>query len=303
MRSVEEREANRAALRSFVRTRDGYMEMRKALEGRLGLKADGTPKKDFVSNVPHGDRLILEEHREAIIGYQKGCERDIKRLLKSEPLYTEWLVKIPGVDYMTAGYIIGEYSTDPQKLKTVSSMWQFAGLALGPVKGRKKVGKGKKAKIVVTDTLIRGDRLTKGFLSPFNQKLRSVLLGSTADSMIKCAGTRQALCPYRKFYVNYKTRLENSDREVSHYGKKVPWKDVNKQHRHDAAKRYMIKMFLKDVYNIWLPMLGREPRPPFDEERLEREHHGNTSIPYYKDSDTSIDPSIIPDSSNCSLYV
>ena len=303
MRSVEEREANRSALRSFVRTRNGYMEMRKALEGRLGLKADGTSKKDFVSNVPHGDRMVLEKHREAMLTNQKGCEKDIKRLLKSEPLYTEWLKHIPGVDYMTTGYIIGEYSTDPQKLKTVSSMWQFAGLSNGLVKGRKKVGKGKKAKIVVTDTLIRGDRLAKGFISPFNQKLRSVLLGSTADSMIKCAGTRQALCPYRKFYVDYKHRLESSDREVSHYGKMVPWKDVNKQHRHDAAKRYMIKMFLKDVYNVWLPMLGREPRPPFDEWKLGKEHHGDCSIPYYNGQDVSIDPSIIPDNSNCSLYV
>ena len=93
--------------------------------------------------------------------------------------------------------------------------------------------------------MVRGDKLTPGHVSPFNQKLRTALVGVLADGFIK-----QQNYYAMEFYYPYKARLEQEENEVLHIGKDVKWKDVSKGHRDRAAKRYMIKMFIKDLYGM-----------------------------------------------------
>jgi len=75
-----------------------------------------------------------------------------------------------------------------------------------------------------------------------------------------------------EFYYPYKNRLENSSREVKHGKFMVPWKDVSNGHRDAAAKRYMIKMFLQDLYVAWRNIAGLPTRVPYAEEYLGKVH-------------------------------
>jgi hypothetical protein len=52
--------------------------------------------------------------------------------------------------------------------------------------------------------------------------------------------------PYREIYDNYKHRLQNS----------ANWKDRTDGNRHRAALRYMVKMFILDLYHVWRKFRG-----------------------------------------------
>jgi hypothetical protein len=62
--------------------------------------------------------------------------------------------------------------------------------------------------------------------------------------------------------MNYKNRLANEE----------GWKDESDGHRDHAAKRYMVKMFLKDLYVAWRTMEGLPVRVPYQEEYLNHVH-------------------------------
>jgi hypothetical protein len=80
-----------------------------------------------------------------------------------------------------------------------------------------------------------------------------------------------------EFYYPYKLRLENEDSIVINEGKArkgdgKPWKEVSKGHRNNAAIRYMVKMFIKDLYAAWREIEGLPVRVPYAEEYLGKKH-------------------------------
>ena len=90
----------------------------------------------------------------------------------------------------------------------------------------------------------------------FNPFLKTKLVGVLAASFLKAGGD------YSKIYNDYKHRLESRD----------DWKEESKGHRHNAALRYMIKMFLADLYNVARPLAGLPVAPTYQEEKLGRKH-------------------------------
>lgn len=289
--SREEYEQLRREVRLEVRTREDFQSMRKRTDNRLGRKADGTDQ-----DLSHATERMPGEltNKEFIAGISDGCremevtlEKSLAKKLTREPVYNSFLSKIKGVGPIAAGYIISELNIF--KADTVSKMWQYTGLNPDMVRGKKliekkdykesdgqligeqttmgKDGKEKEMYLVLTDTMIRADKLTEHFVSPFNQGLRTALVGVLADGFIKCRS------PYRQYYDDYKNRLENSDKPVMHCGKMTPWKDVSLGHRDRAAKRYMIKRFLADLYNAWRPCYGLSVRPSYQEEKLGHKHN------------------------------
>lgn len=63
---------------------------------------------------------------------------------------------------------------------------------------------------------------------------------------------------YAEVYYGYRNRLENS----LHHSEKTP------KHKHNMAVRYMIKIFLNDLYKEWRRMDGHEVYAPYEEEKL-----------------------------------
>ena len=281
---------NQEALKIIVRAREDAQRSRKAMDNRLGRKADGTAQKtqdenSFISEDVDTFNRMAEHAREQ----EKECDKALEKILKRFPIYNEWLSLVKGVGPGAAAYILSEF--DIEIATTISKMWQFSGMNPGMKRGKMRIAKkkykpemgdivkeiknirsGETDYLITSHTMIRGDRLTEGFVSPFNKILKTRLLGILAPGFIK------AKSPYAfEYYYPYKERLTNEDNIIINDGKArkddgKAWKDVSKGHRDNAAKRYMIKMFLKDLYVAWRSIEGLDVRVPYAEEFLEKKH-------------------------------
>jgi len=281
---------NQQALKIYVRARENFQAMRKRMDNRLAIKADGTDQKVQDERLfPAEDTKNFKEIAQSAREQEKEIEKMLKKILKKFPVYVEWLSIIKGIGPVSAGYLLSEF--DIQIATTVSKMWQYAGLNPGLVNGKKRVSSkkyqesmGKIIKelpniknkgvdyIIETNEMIRGDKATEGFVLPYNKNLRVHLLGVMADGFVKHQNS-YAL----EFYYPYKTRLENESNIIVNEGKArkddgKAWKDVSKGHRDNAAKRYMVKKFLIDFYVAWRTIEGLDVRVPYAEEFLGKKH-------------------------------
>ena len=247
-------------IRALIRARDDFQSMRKRMDNRIGRKADGTAQ-----NIDDGrqygsiDSQIMLDSANVAREQETRIEKEIKAELKKSAIYTEFLSKVKGCGPVSCAWIIAEY--DIHLADTVSKLWQFTGLNPGLVRGRVANGRGKWK---LSDTMVKGDKLTAGFLAPFNKRLRTAMVGVLADSFIKSKSE------YAKYYYDFKTRLENENGMIE--GGKTTWAETSKAHRDRAAKRYMIKMFLRDLYVAWRTLEGLPVRPPYQEEYLGHKH-------------------------------
>lgn len=287
------------AVRLIVRTREDFQKIRKAINNRLGLKKvklvgkAGEERLVYeMQNIEKRD--FKEDDRENLIYLslqamldERKAEKVLTTVLKRFKVYNEFLntPKAPGCGDIVSGWMLAEYDIDI--VSTVSKMWQFSGLNPGLIFGKKSVKKkeykesmgevvgtlpkakdGSERLIVLTRELVRGDRPTPGFLLPYNANLKRVLMGILPDAMIKGQGLY-----VKNYYYPMKTRLANSDREVMHLKKMVPWKNVSDGHRDFAAKRYMVKMFVLDFQVAWRTAEGLPVRKPYAEEYLGKRHN------------------------------
>jgi len=281
---------NQKALRMYVRTREDYQASRKRIDNRLGRKADGSHQKVQDSHIFSGEDIEnFTDLAKQAKDQEKSIEKMLKKVLERFPIYTSWLKDVKGIGEVGAGWLIGEF--DIFVATTVSKMWQYSGFNPGLVRGKKRIAKAKykaemgeiisemdniksggKDYIIQSNEMIRGDRPTEGFVLPYNKNLRTHLIGVMAPNFVK-QQTNYAL----EFYYPYKTRLENEESIVINTGKErkgdgKAWKDVSKGHRNNAALRYMMKMFLKDLYVAWRDIEGLPVRPSYAEEYLGKKH-------------------------------
>lgn len=243
-------------LRYWVRQYEDVQNTRIRTCNRLNLKKNGEKTAKPLGLAQY--EAIGEHHDtqqmdlETAWQWEKRLLDEISSVLEDFPIWSEFLKNVCGVGPVLAGWIIAEY--DIEKATTVSKLWAYTGVAPGLVYGRKFDKKNKQ--YIQTQDLIPRDRLTPGYLSPFNKKLRSKMCGVLAASFLRSGS------PYRQFYDNYKHRLEA----------KEGWKDEKPGHRDKAAKRYMIKQFLRDLYVAWRTIEGLPVRKPYEEEYLGKRH-------------------------------
>ena len=293
MKTINELEPNLAklknGLRALVRAREDFQAMRKRMDNRLGRKADGSEQnigeREFDISHVENFSSVSQAAREQ----EKEIEKMLRKTLKLFPVYTKFLSDVKGVGEVMAGWIISEI--DIYKATAVSKIWQYAGLNPSLVRGKKSVSKksykpemgeivsemenirsGEMDYVIITDDQVKGDRPTEGYILPYNKNLRTKLMGILADGFIKSQSS-YAL----EFYYPYKARLEKEDGIFNDYGRAKKdsgkkWSEVSKGHRDMAAKRYMIKMFLRDLYVAWREIEGLPVRPPYEDEYLGRRH-------------------------------
>lgn len=87
----------------------------------------------------------------------------------------------------------------------------------------------------------------------FNPFLKTKLIGVLAPSFIKLSNPI-----YAPIYRGYKHRLESNPAH----------QEKSKGHRDNMAKRYMIKIFLIDLYKAWRTIEGLPVTPPYHEGKL-----------------------------------
>lgn len=275
--------AEREKIRAMVRTLYDYQDMRLRTAGRLRLKADDSYQTEENQSVPvMVDREIpaLVDIKDETREIENRLAKAIKKEIESLPIWEAFFDGVKGCGPLMAAACIAEF--DIERATTVSKMWQFAGLNPGEVRAKKieKVtkktdtskairtfenAKGEKCMIVESEIMVRGDRLTPGCVAPYNSWLRTKLVGVLAGCMIKCQSS-YAL----DFYYPYKARLEQEQNCITGTDKK--WAEESKGHRDMAAKRYMIKQFLKDLYVAWRTLEGLPVREPYQVEYLGKRH-------------------------------
>lgn len=218
----------------------------KSLRSEYKRIADGVSKinpKKFV-----GENLISSFAEWALIGqYEKlvrAEEENMKELtaiLKSVPIYTEFLLHVKGCGPAMSGVIISEI--DIHKAKYPSSLQMYAGLDVVVDDEGNGRGRSKRSEHLIDKEYTAKDGTVKTKKSiTYNPFLKTKLCGVLAPSFIKAGKDN----PYSKIYYDYKNRLEN---HPAH-------KDKTKLHRNNMALRYAVKRFLVDLHIAWRTLEG-----------------------------------------------
>lgn len=186
-----------------------------------------------------------------LVQSEKTHFKRLEKALEEYPIYTAFLKKTKGIGPAMAGVIISEI--DINKAAYPSSLWKYAGLDVAPDgKGRSRKKEHLEEKTYIDKN---GEIATKKGIT-FNPFLKTKLLGVLGPSFLKCKG------PYSDIYYNYRNRLENHPNHA----------EKSKGHRHNMAIRYMIKMFLLNLYKEWRTLEGLTVNPPYETAKLQHEH-------------------------------
>lgn len=188
--------------------------------------------------------VITDLFEYELIGYysrlldsEEQLGKGIAHAVKLFPIWDVFLKNVKGCGPAMAAVCISEL--DPHKARHISSYWKYAGLDVaGDGKGRSR----KKEHLVEVDYTNKDGEASKRVGITFNPFLKTKLVGVLGSCFLRSGGD------YKLIYEGYKHRLECREE----------YKDDTKGHRHNMAIRYMIKMFLKD---LWLEMRKIEGLP------------------------------------------
>lgn len=208
------------------------------------------------------------------------AEKELKRHLRGFPVYEDWLKKQPGVGTKISGVIIA--SVDIHKCNTVSQLWSYCGLAVVDGHSQRRVRGQKanynpwlKAKLlkVMGDNLIRYSKLDED----------GTYVRSTTKKPIHKTES------WRRYYDQYKHRQQSKRIPVcmacegkgkidkkkcancEGTGGPAPW-GKSDGHRHNAARRYMVKIFMQELWLRWREIEGLEVNVPYAEAYLDMKH-------------------------------
>ena len=221
-------------------------------EGVASFPRQATFKGDEV--ISDYTELCLVDNYLELEAQEKSHFRRLGNILKDYPVYTEFLEGVTGVGPAMAGVMLSEI--DITKAEYPSSLHKYAGLDVA------SDGQGRSRKKEHLEDSEYTDKegkvqIKKGIT--FNPFLKTKLVGVLGSSFIKQSPDK---CVYRKIYDDYKHRLEHMDAH----------KEKSKGHRHNMAVRYMIKMFLVDLYNAWRRIEGLPVAPTYSEAKLGKVH-------------------------------
>lgn len=193
----------------------------------------------------------LTGHYLRLLDDEENMGKIVKRMVVTFPIWDGFMKDVKGCGPAMAGVILSEL--DPHKARHVSSFWRYAGLDVAEDgQGRSR----KKEHLIDTEYLSKdGELKTKKGIT-FNPFLKTKLVGVLGTSFLRSNS------PYRQVYDGYKHRLEH---HVDH-------KDKPKGHKHNMAIRYMIKMFLKDLWLEWRQIEGLPITPDYAEAKLGLKH-------------------------------
>lgn len=302
-------------LKNAVRLFYDLQELRMQAGNRSARKTKDTTLDDE-------DKAFLADTKKRLSELERCALKEVTRLLKYQPIW-DYLQEIRGVGPTIAGVLISEI--DIRRCNTVSQLWAYCGLAVGPDGKATRKRKGEKLSynpwLKTKVVKVLGDSFIKscawdadvGYCTAAaaRDEVGEVITYTDEEGKVRKKMTRvplpEGIVPYRKFYDARKTRQENTrvdtcmacdgkhtviriDREEDtapgvkkprmnipcpncEGGTKKPMWGASKEHRHKDAVRYMVKMFLLDLWVAWRKLEGLDVRVPYAEEYLNRKHH------------------------------
>lgn len=235
-----------------------YRKMMDSLAGKFPKPADFTGDEVISSFT---ELCVIQSYVETEAAEKANFKR-VESALEVFPIYTEFLRDVRGIGPMMAGVIVSEF--DIRRAKYPSSLWAYAGLDVaGDGMGRSR----KKEHLVDREYQDKDGKTQTRVGITFNPWLKTKLIGVLASSFIKSKS------PWREIYDDYKHRLESHAKWGTH-NDKVKDGDVrtSKGRRDAMAKRYMVKMFLIELYKRWRAIEGLVVYPPYHEAKLGLKH-------------------------------
>lgn len=285
--SQKEEEAEAETTKYLEQIRDCYSRI-----------ADGVTRvkpKQFVAEGLIGTyaEYVMTSTYLTLIKEEEYMIAQLKHFLADFPIYTEFLVDVKGCGDLMSTIIITEL--DIYVARYPSSFWKYAGLDV-VVNAETGAGEGRSRKahhLVDMEYKDReGKEATRKSIT-YNPWLKTKLIGVLGGGMLK-AGIRNAkeiavddkgnviidsktkkpkkvvtldasgdkiqtvTSKYARVYLDYKNRLINHPRHM----------EKTDAHRHNMAVRYMVKIFLADLYVAWKGLEGLEIKPPYAEAKL-----------------------------------
>jgi hypothetical protein len=247
---------------SYKRLTDGVARNR-TLPDRRGFVGDA-----LISS--HAELALI--HQYISLDRQEGqLFRIIEPTLELFPIYTEFLAKQRGVGVQMAAILITYL--DPHKARHPSSFWRYSGLDIGP----DGAGRSRREAHLIDHAYIdkNGAEKTRRGLT-YNPLLKTKLMGVLATSFLRSSS------PWRDTYDGYKHRLQTDP-----HREKITVDEWKKLHRagedvsklwtpsriNHASLRYMVKMFLLDMWREWRKLEGLPwERGSYAEEKLGMRH-------------------------------
>lgn len=245
-----------------------------------GITRGLLPKKEDFK----GDEVISEYAELCLIHdylkmeEQEGVNFDhLEEALEEFPIYMKFLKNIRGIGGRMSGVLISEI--DIHKARYPSSLWKYAGLDVAPDgRGRSR----RKEHLVKVQYKNKSGKMAEKNSITFNSFLKTKIVGVLGNNLI-----RQNDGKYREAYNNYKLRMENhvdwgtqNDKVKLLDDEGKPKKDTQgnfifktgKGLRHARARRYMVKIFLIDLYTEWRTLEGLPVAVPYHEGKLGHKH-------------------------------
>lgn len=205
--------------------------------------------------------LVLADTYERLAAQEERYDKGIKQIVHRHPFWKHWMKGVCGLGELLALVILSKI--DIHKARHPSSLWKYCGLDVAEDgAGRSR----KKAHLVMREYVNKnGEEDIREGIS-FNPILKTKLIGVLGPSFLKAKNEK-----YAPIYYGYKKRLEN---HPAH-------KDKPLIHRHNMAIRYMVKMFLIDLYTEWRKFEGLPVSLPYQEAKLGYTHgeSGESSNP------------------------
>jgi hypothetical protein len=257
------------------------MKLLAQLRAEYKRLADGVASKRGRAKVKSftGTELISTAAEAALCEMYFGLEAEERRqfakleaLLEPFAIYRDWLKDVTGVGPAMAGVLLAYF--DPAKARHVSSFWKYAGLDTGP----DGAGRSRRAEHLVERTYTAKDGTEKTRMSvTYEPFLKTKLTGVLAGCFMR-AGAQ----PWRSIYDDYKHRLETDPAR-----EKVTIAEWKKRHKagedvsklwppgrlNNAAKRYMVKMFLVELWTRWRTLEGLPVTEPYAVAKQGRRPH------------------------------
>jgi len=200
---------------------------------------------------------------DGLYAIEKNVRKSVETLAQTHPLWTDWLQYVRGIGPLNMAQLIGEIVGINEHHNAIARKEPKARDERERAWAKERGTEIKPTGIGAFDTvsalwkyagLAPGQKPIKGEVLSYNNRLKTVCLGIVGDCMIR------ANSPYRVIYDNAKAKYEETR------------PDWTKGHRHYAARRKMVKVFLSHFWEHWRELEGYPTRKAYVLEHLGHTH-------------------------------
>lgn len=209
-----------------------------------------------------------------LVSTEDSMFKSVSAIVKTHPLWDKFFEGVSGCGPLMAAVCIAYL--DPYKARHCSSFWKYCGLDVVYVPDKDAWEGRSRWHVEDIEYVDKDGNPAKRRGLTYNPAVKSRLVFVMGGSLLK-AGVRSVkdgdgkrtgeslgISKYGKIYLDYKHRLQC----------RPDMKDAPDWRFHKMANRYMVKMFLRDLWVCWREMEGLEVDQPYEVAKLGMRPHG-----------------------------